>query len=242
MGLFSFLSKKKNQGEESSASTGMGVPMPSSQETPDIYADLPAFSEKTTGDELLPPLKPILRDTSMPGIGNPKPESNSEISHPIPEMPENQPPIPEDEDLPVPPQFSYEQEEVSPSQPYMVPGIPTLPEQSEEPYAPDMQTPEEETPQIPEPPAIEPEHEMFPELPEPKADRPATTGPFIKAYELRQIIKDSNDLQSSIRFVQDIAVINEILKIDATAYERFHKSVENLQRKLMLAEKMFMKV
>jgi hypothetical protein len=186
--------------------------MPSSQETPDIYADLPAFSEKSTGDELLPPLKPMLRDT-MPGIASQNPE-----------MMENQAPVPEEEELPIPPQFKYDREELIPTQPYTVPGIPAVPEQPPNPdYMPDV--PEAQAPTIPEPPAIEPEHEI-PELPEhADAGRHRVAGPFIRAYDLRQIIKDTNDLNASIRLVQDVAAINEILQADASAYERFHKSV-----------------
>jgi hypothetical protein len=215
VGLFSFLGKKK-PAEEIQGSADRGVPMPSSQETPDIYADLPAFSEKSAGDELLPPLRPILQDT-MPGI-----------SGPIPEMVGNQAPSPEEEELPVPPQFN--DEETSPTEPYTVPGISAPPE---------IQQPD--VPAIPEPPAPEQGQESVPELPG-SSSRRFATGPFIRAYELRQIIKDTNDLHASIRLVQDVAEINEILQVDAAAYDRFHKSIEGLQRKLMLAERMFMKV
>jgi hypothetical protein len=228
--LFSFLSKKKESVEEKPGSADMGVPVPSSPETPDIYSDLPSFSEKSSGEDLLPPLKPILRDT-MPGMGD---------NVPNPEMLGGRQPTMPEEDLPVPPQFKYDSEELSPSQPYTVPGIPQppeLPQHDEVPDVPDAHSIPESMPE----PAPE-------SAPEPKQQRNAasgnylTKGPFIRAFELRQIINDTNDLHMSIKLAQDVAAINELLAADASAYERFHKSIENLQRKLMLAERMFMKV
>ncbi|MFH1182490.1 MAG: hypothetical protein V1702_06025, partial [Candidatus Woesearchaeota archaeon] len=105
MSLFSFLSKKKGPVEEKPGSRDMGVPMPSSQDTPDIYADLPAFSEKSTGDELLPPLRPMLGETSMPGIAD-------RGSTPGIMEASQTPALPEDDELPVPPQFNYDQDEL----------------------------------------------------------------------------------------------------------------------------------
>jgi hypothetical protein len=219
MGLFSFLSKKKEPAIEP-VSPDMGVPMPTSNENPDIYADLPAFSEKSAGEELLPPLKPILHDASFAGIKE-----------------ENPIPAPSNEDLPTPPDFNGfgEEEDLSPSGPYTIPSI------QEETPAEAIQ--EAEVPALPEPPVAEPAQESVPDLPEPhEFEGKANIGPYIRAYELRELFKDVNDLSASIKLAQDVIEIKQILSADAAAYERFHKTIENLQRKLMLAEKMFMKV
>jgi hypothetical protein len=212
MGIFSFLSKKKGS-EPEPFDPNTGVPVPSSLEKPDIYADLPAFSEKATGEELLPPLKPLLHDASVAGIREESPI-----------------PMPSDEGLPTPPDFNgFGEEDISPTQPYSIPSI------QQEPQVPAP----EAVPEIPEPPA-----EPAPvELPEPPmATERVVPGPYIRAYELRQVFKDVADLHASIKIAQDIALIKELLAADSSAYERFHKSIETLQRKLMLAERMFMKV
>ena len=196
------------------------------QETPGLggEGDMPPMPESNAKDVFsdLPTFPEKHGGTLMP------PAHPDDVNaHDIPKNP----PLPKKEEMPIPPQITnpVEKHEMAPMMHEHHISPPKMPKD-------DHLAPPKLDHSIPDVPHSFYHNDHF----EPQREFPDSL-PFVKAYELRDILKAMIDLQNSVRRTQNHAAMKPINETESEVYQRWHRSLENLQRKLMLSDKLFEK-